>query len=258
MSAVAAGAGPRTGSSPRRHRAAELQIAGLTPMSTVDWPGRLAATVFCQGCPWDCSYCHNPTLIPARTPGRVPWQQVLDLLGRRRRLLDAVVFSGGEATRQLSLGPAMRQVRALGFQVGLHSAGPYPRRLAAVLDDVDWVGLDLKALPADYDDVVRRPGAGKLAWESLTAVVAAEVAHEVRTTIAPGSPAARDAVAIARRARDAGARSFVLQVVRTAGTREEFAASHERADHRAWRATVARLDVQLRALGLPHYTLRDA
>lgn len=239
-------------------RADDLQVAGMTPLSTVDWPGRLAATVFCQGCPWDCSYCHNPALIPPRTPGALPWRDVIAFLRRRRRLLDAVVLSGGEATRQAALLPAVREVRALGLAVGLHTAGPYPRRLAAVLDDVDWVGLDVKALPEDYDDVVRRPRAGHLAWECLELLVASGVDHEVRTTVAPGSPAARDAVEIARRVRDAGARAFALQVVRTEGTREEFAAAHAAADLRAWQEEVARLDARIRALGLPRYELRDA
>ena len=252
MSAVAAG----RPSAPAR--ADDLQVAGMTPLSTVDWPGRLAATVFCQGCPWDCSYCHNPALIAPRTPGALPWQDVLAFLGRRRHLLDAVVLSGGEATRQAALVPAAREVRALGFAVGLHTAGPYPRRLAAVLDDVDWVGLDLKALPEDYDDVVRRPGAGHLAWECLDLLVASGVDHEVRTTIAPGSPAAAHAVEIARRARDAGARAFALQVARTTGTRAEFAAEHASADHRAWQEEVHRLDEQIRVLGLEHYELRAA
>ena len=64
-------------------------------MSTVDWPDHLTATVFLQGCPWNCFYCHNRDLIPARTPGRVAWEEVRALLRRRRGLLDGVVLTGG-------------------------------------------------------------------------------------------------------------------------------------------------------------------
>ena len=60
-------------------------------MSTVDWPDHLTATVFLQGCPWNCFYCHNQALIPTRTPGAVAWDEVRALLGRRRGLLDGVV-----------------------------------------------------------------------------------------------------------------------------------------------------------------------
>ena len=66
-------------------------------MSTVDWPDHLTATVFLQGCPWNCFYCHNQALIPARTPGQVAWEEVRALLRRRRGLLDGVVLTGGEA-----------------------------------------------------------------------------------------------------------------------------------------------------------------
>lgn len=246
---------------PSRHVPAEachLQIAGLVPLSSVDWPGHLAAAVFCQGCPWDCSYCHNPDLIPTRTPGSRSWSEVMEFLGRRRGLLDGVLFSGGEATRQAALGTAMAQVRDLGFPIGLHTAGPYPRRLAAVLPLVDWVGLDIKALPADYEQVVRRPNAGHLAWESLATVISSGTDHEVRITISPGSPAATHAVEVARRVLEAGARSFALQVVRTMGARDEFVAAHARVDQAAWREQVAHLDEQIRALHPPHYELRGA
>ena len=127
-----------------------LVIAGLVPMSTVDWPDHLSATVFTQGCPWNCFYCHNQALIPVRTPGAVAWGEVRDLLGRRRGLLDGVVFTGGEALRQDALADAAAEVRAAGFAVGLHTAGPYPRRLRDMVERglVDWVGLDIKALPS--------------------------------------------------------------------------------------------------------------
>src|SRR5690625_1982067 len=89
--------------------AADLQIAGLVPLSSVDWPGRLVATVFCQGCPWSCTYCHNTAILDPRTPGAVPWTQLEQLLTRRHGLLDGVVFSGGEATMQPALVSAARR-----------------------------------------------------------------------------------------------------------------------------------------------------
>ena len=77
-----------------------LRIGGLTPLSTTDYPGQLAAAVFCQGCPWRCGYCHNPHLIPATVKQGIDWVEVMRFLERRRGLLDAVVFSGGEPTLQ--------------------------------------------------------------------------------------------------------------------------------------------------------------
>lgn len=237
----------------RGPRAGELQVAGLSRLSTVDWPGRLAATVFLQGCPWECVYCHNPDLIAPRTPGAVVWAEVLDFLGRRRGLLDGVVFSGGEATRQGALAAAIDDVRALGYAVGLHTAGPYPRRLAAVLPHVDWVGLDLKALPEDYPAVVGRAAAGALAWECLDLVLAAGVDHEVRTTVHPGSPATAHAVEIARRCRDAGVHAYALQQARATGARDGFAA-----DAPGWADEFAALAAQIETLGFPELAVRPA
>ncbi len=175
----------------QRPRAADdLVIAGLVPMSTVDWPDHLTATVFLQGCPWNCFYCHNQALIPVRVPGLVAWQEVRDLLARRRRLLDGVVFTGGEALRQDALADAAAEVRRAGFAVGLHTAGAYPRRLADVLAAglVDWVGLDVKALPDSYPQVVGRQRAGERAWECLRILIDAQAGASARPGTAGGGP----------------------------------------------------------------------
>ncbi len=209
-------AGP-TGPAPGA--AVEFAIAGWSRLSTVDWPGKLAAVLFAQGCPWRCVYCHNADILDPRTPGRVPWQEVADFLRRRRGLLDAVVFSGGEPTRQACLAACMEQVRDLGFAVGMHTGGAYPKRLGQLLDAelVDWVGLDIKALPGDYQQVVGVPNAGERAWESLDLLLAHTAHHphfdyEVRLTTYPTFPGVEEAVARALHTR--GVQHFVLQRAR--------------------------------------------
>ena len=148
---------------------AELKVGGLTPFSATDYPGKLAAVVFVQGCPWRCGYCHNPHL-QARTPeGAMPWQEVLTWLRRRVGLVDAVVFSGGEACMDSALARAMQDARALGFGIGLHTACIYPQRLQEVLPLVDWVGFDIKAPFADYRHVTRVAGSGDPALACLDA-----------------------------------------------------------------------------------------
>ena len=147
-------------SSSKHMRAAELRIGGLARLSPCDWPGELVATVFCQGCPWSCAYCHNPHLIPPAGKTEVTWPELMSFLVSRRNLLDGVVFSGGEPTLQRALPEAMRAVRALGFRIGLHTAGPYPERLSAVLGLVDWIGFDVKAACKDYPRITGCPGSG--------------------------------------------------------------------------------------------------
>lgn len=172
-----------------------LAIAGLVPLSTVDWPGKLAAAVFLQGCPLACPYCQNEAILDPKVPGAVPWSQVEALLARRAGLLDGVVLTGGEALRQAGVVDAARRVREMGFGVGLHTAGAYPRALAKILPHTDWVGIDVKAMPDDYAAATGF-GAGAKAWQSLDAVLEAS-AERARPALAAE---AADADRVAERA----------------------------------------------------------
>ena len=114
---------------------------------------------------------------------REGFDAILARLAQRQGLLDAVVFSGGEPLAQAGLGDAMRDVRALGFAIGLHTGGAYPRRLDTVLPLVDWLGLDVKAPGDDYARVTGVAGSGAPAWASLDLANASGVDVEVRTTV---------------------------------------------------------------------------
>jgi len=218
----------RAGSTSGAARAEDLQIAGLVSLSTVDWPGRLVATAFLQGCPWRCTYCHNSAILDPRTPGVVPWQRVRDLIARRKGLLDGVVFSGGEPTRQAALVAAVREVKEAGFLVGLHTGGAYPRRLAQLLPLVDWVGLDVKAPARLYRAVTRTGGpttSADQAFASLELVLASGVDVQVRTTVDPTVMSDGDVAELTAVLAERGVREHVLQTVRPDGTTDEYQAA---------------------------------
>lgn len=158
-----------------------LRVGGLTPLSASDYPHKLAAVVFCQGCAWRCGYCHNPHLLTKRSSSEIPWPDIRSFIEKRRGLLDAVVFSGGEPTLQASLPAAMREVKSLGYLVGLHTAGIAPRRLKEALPLVDWVSMDLKASWEDHARVTRVAGSGARARESRDLILASGVACEFHT-----------------------------------------------------------------------------
>ncbi len=162
-----------------------LKIGGFTPFTTIDYPDRLGAVLFCQGCPWRCSYCHNRHLLDDAAPGTIAWQDVLSFLERRRGLLDAVVFSGGEPTMQAGIEVAVRIVRDKGFLVGLHTAGPYPDRLRSLLPFLDWIGMDIKAPFDEYEHITGVPRSGDAAGKSARLVRKSGVAHQFRTTLDP-------------------------------------------------------------------------
>ena len=205
----------------------ELNIAGFVPFSTVDWPGKLAAVAFLQGCPWRCPYCHNSGILDPRVNGPVTWQEVMATMRKRAGLLDGLVFSGGEALMQASsgaLGRCLTQVQNEGFKTGLHAGGAYPKMLEELLNKglIDWVGLDVKAMPDDYPLATGRAG-GANAERSLRALAChPEVDHEVRLTLWPGLAPSGDllsyAVTVARWVLENGARKFALQRYRVPPT----------------------------------------
>ncbi len=160
-----------------------LAIGGLEPLTTVDYPGKLAAVIFCQGCAWNCRYCHNPHLREFVSSGTIAWTAIRDFLKERVGFLEAVVFSGGEPLAQRSLPLALEESRSLGYLVGLHTAGMYPERILSCLPYLDWIGMDIKA-PLDhrYDLVTGVRNSAKGILRSLEIVVASGVAFQIRTT----------------------------------------------------------------------------
>lgn len=192
----------------------EPLVGGLTPLTTIDFPGCLAAVIFLQGCPWRCGYCHNPELIQRRSQNSLQWSDVLAFLRRRQGLLDGVVFSGGEPTLQKGLVSAVRSVKAMGFRVGLHTAGPYPARLARVLPLVDWIGMDVKAPFDRYQAITGVPGSGRKSWDSARMVIGSGVDCEFRTTVDATLLNDGQLPVLARSLAELGVNRYVLQECR--------------------------------------------
>jgi pyruvate formate lyase activating enzyme len=200
--------------------AGALRVAGITPFTTIDFPGKLSAVVFVQGCPWRCAYCHNPWMqsrdfAPELEHGS--WEEVERLLARRRGLLDGVVFSGGEPTIDPALPDAVRRVREWGFAVGLHTGGAYPARLAEILSDLEWVGLDVKASPDSpekFEAVVSAKGATARFLEVFRRVRESGVRFECRTTAHPDYLANDDLLELARWLEREEVENFALQIYR--------------------------------------------
>ncbi|WP_374336552.1 anaerobic ribonucleoside-triphosphate reductase activating protein [Leeia sp.] len=165
---------------PASPAAGQPALAGITPFSSVDWPGRLVAVLFIGGCPWRCGYCHNPHL-QARYR-QYHWPDVQRWLISRQGLLDGTVFSGGEPLSEPQLPAMLSQARQLGFATALHTAGMYPQRLASVLPMLDWVGLDIKTRPQDYDSLTGRVHSATPVWRSLDLLLASKVTFECRTS----------------------------------------------------------------------------
>ena len=179
-----------------------MYIGGLQKLAMVDYPGKLAATVFTGGCNLRCPFCHNALLVTRlqETPA-LEEKAVLDFLASRRGLLDGVVLSGGEPLLQPGAADFLAKVREMGFAVKLDTNGCYPKALADILDRglVDYVAMDIKNSPEKYPETVGIPGFDTApVEESVRLLAGSGVDHEFRTTLVREFHTAEDLTAIGR------------------------------------------------------------
>lgn len=163
-----------------------MNIAGLTKCSFTDYPGNLSAVVYTPGCNMNCFYCHNQQLL-GRPLERYDTDDVLDLLARRKGMLDAVVVSGGEATLQAGLADFLAACRQMGYATKLDTNGTHPEVIDHLLarDLLDYVAMDIKAPLHRYEEIVRTPIDRNAVQASIDLLLAGRVDCEFRTTFAP-------------------------------------------------------------------------
>ena len=193
-----------------------LVVGGVETFSTVDFPGHMAAVVFFQGCPWRCPFCYNTALQQIKTETDFAWEKFISFLERRKGILDAVVFSGGEPLVQDKLASAMEQVKALGYKVALHTGGYRPEKLAEVLPLVDWIGFDIKTpfIEEHYHQGTGSKTPLKNILKSLDMIISSGKPFECRTTCDPRLLSIEDIYEIARSLKEKGVEEYHLQKYR--------------------------------------------
>jgi pyruvate formate lyase activating enzyme len=163
-----------------------MKIAGFQPISLCDYPGKVAAVVFTQGCNLRCGFCHNGGLIPMDAAGARLFCQgdLVQRLAERAGLLDAVVVSGGEPTLQGDLAEFCQQVKRLGLLVKLDTNGTRPDVLKALFDGgcLDFVAMDIKAPLDRYAMITGVETNVALIMASIHLIAASGIRHEFRTT----------------------------------------------------------------------------
>ena len=164
-----------------------MRISGLQKLAMVDFPGKLAATVFTGGCNLRCPFCHNAPLVNrvAETP-ELSEEEVLAFLKSRKGLLDGVVLSGGEPLLQHDAADFLKKDRELGFAVKLDTNGCFPQVLADILQQelVDYVAMDIKNCREKYAQTVGIPGFDITpVEESVRLLQNSGINFEFRTTV---------------------------------------------------------------------------
>ncbi|MEE9913473.1 MAG: anaerobic ribonucleoside-triphosphate reductase activating protein [Deltaproteobacteria bacterium] len=196
-----------------------MKIGGLQKVSLIDYPGKISAIIFTQGCNFRCPYCHNPELVEPKLYGPCrPEQDILEFLKSRQGKLDAVTITGGEPTLQDDLIPFITRVHKMGFAVKLDSNGSRPDVLSVLIREnlLDFIAMDVKAPAEKYPGLVLTPVEIDAIRESIRCILESKLPHEFRTTVVSSLLSEQDILSIAREI--AGAKRYALQKFQPART----------------------------------------
>jgi pyruvate formate lyase activating enzyme len=196
-----------------------VHVKGWVKSSLIDYPGQIAASLFCGGCNFRCPHCQNGHIVlyPGEHPD-IPATEIWSFLQARHGLLDGVVISGGEPTLEADLTPFVARLHQMGFLVKLDTNGYLPDVLECLITDrmVDYVAMDIKAPPTKYALAAGVNIDLSRIERSIELLRREKVLYEFRTTVVPGVLAEQDIVQIAQWI--AGARRYYLQQFVAQGT----------------------------------------
>lgn len=164
-----------------------MKIHGFQKITLLDYPGKVACTVFTAGCNLRCPFCHNAFLVTEINPADgLERAELLAYMKKRRAVLDGVCITGGEPLLYADTLDFIKEIKAVGLSVKLDTNGTFPGRLKEVIDSgmVDYIAMDIKNAPGKYPLTV---GMAEFdispILESIGLIRASKVPHEFRTTV---------------------------------------------------------------------------
>ena len=163
-----------------------MYISGLQKMTLLDFPGKVACTVFLHGCNYRCPFCHNAELLEGKPEILMTEAEFLSFLKKRTGLLDGVCISGGEPTLSAGLKDLMKEIKALGYAIKLDTNGSRPQVLKELVAAglVDYVAMDIKNSPSRYAATCgMRQVDLEAVEESARFLISGAVDSEFRTTV---------------------------------------------------------------------------
>ena len=177
-----------------------MKLGGLQKMTLLDFPGRVACTVFTAGCNFRCPFCHNSSLVLSPRGAELSQDDFFAFLEKRRGLLDGVAITGGEPLLHPDLPDLLRRIRAMGYAVKLDTNGSFPDRLAAILEEglADYVAMDIKNSREKYERTAGAAGILPSIERSVRLLTDGATPFEFRTTLVDELHEPEDFAAIGR------------------------------------------------------------
>lgn len=162
-------------------------IGGFQRFSLIDYPDKICAIVFTQGCNFRCPYCHNPELVDNKRSDNIELKEdeILSFLGGRKGKLDAVTITGGEPLLQPDLSTFLSAVKRLEYLVKLDTNGSFPSKLEKIIQSksVDYIAMDIKTSLDKYNQVIKRKIEKRKILDSIRLIMDSGLDYEFRTTI---------------------------------------------------------------------------
>lgn len=189
-----------------------MLIGGFQKFSLIDYPGKICAIIFTQGCNFRCPYCHNPELVdPKKFTIPLPEKEIFSFLEKRKGQLDAVEVTGGEPTLQKDLLAFLGKIKNLGFLVKLDSNGSSPDIIQKTIERgvVDYFAMDIKAPLKRYQEVVCSRINPDNIERTIRIIMNSGLDYEFRTTVVKSQLSPKDLLKIAQLIE--GAKTYVLQ-----------------------------------------------
>lgn len=179
-----------------------MLIKGLQKLTLIDYPDKIAATIFLFGCNLRCPYCHNPELINASEAKKFKTyskEEILRFLNERFDFLDGVCITGGEPTLSKDLPNLIKSIKKLGYAIKLDTNGTNPKMLHELIKAklIDYIAMDIKAPLERYEKVVNSP-VNKSDIQDSIKIIKTLKDYEFRTTVVPGLLDKQDIIEIAR------------------------------------------------------------
>ncbi len=162
-----------------------MKIHGLQKMTLLDYPGRVACTVFLGGCDMRCPFCHNAELLDGSAPAIMDETELLSFLEKRRGLLDGVAITGGEPLLREEIPSFLEKIRSIGYPIKLDTNGTHPAMLRRLMeaDLVQYVAMDIKNSPERYEETAGGPVNLEAVRESVSLLLSGKTEYEFRTTV---------------------------------------------------------------------------
>lgn len=161
-----------------------MKISGFHKTTLVDYPGKIACTIFLNGCNFRCGFCHNPELVIKENENEFSQKEILEFLKKRKGEIEGICITGGEPLLNLEK-TFLKEIKSLGYEIKIDTNGSFPEKLEEIINEklVDFVSMDIKSSPEKYSEVADAKVDLEKIEKSMKLISEKMKNYEFRTTI---------------------------------------------------------------------------